>query len=713
MINKDNSFNLGVSWRVPNARQYAFAFIALFIFLIVIYGNSFHCDWHFDDMASIVDNARIHLKRLAWPDIREILYGKNRPVVRLSFALNYYFGGTKVFGYHLVNFVIHYIASVFLFLFIYRTLNLPILKDRYEKNSYAIALVSTFLWASNPVQVSAVTYIVQRMAGMAAMAYIMAMYFYLKGRSADKRSRSALFFVLCAFSAAISFGSKENAAMLLVSLFLYDLFLIQGITKENLKKNMKIIILPLLGVLVLAAVYVDFSSIMKDYEHYSFTLTERLLTEPRVVLFYVTLLLYPINSRLTMFHDLEISRTLFTPWTTLPAIIIILILIGISLWGCRKRPLIAYCILFFFLNHLIEASIIPLEIIYEHRNYLPSMLLSVPVAVFMIKALDYFSYKKSVQFLTAFGFTFLLLSQGHTTYIRNKVFQDELVFWKDNIAKAPDLRRPHNNLGKYYEDRGLYSKALEEYDKALCLNNFSNLNFLAVAHENIGMYYLRRKEYDQTIKHFQESIRIYSGKLPAETIFGLAIIHYKLGHFTKARKSIQMCILDKPSNEKFHLVLSMILLKSGDIDGSIQTAQKALRLKPDYEAPLMILAESFKRRGEYRKSIQYWEDFLKKNPKHIKGHFALIELFSITGKNEMRNKIVGWLTHQKGEKSFLELIRNEKADDDIIAAYVPDPAVLLPIIRESLLDQSNKIKVLTDDYEAPLMIGTTNYESQF
>ena len=55
MINKDNSFDLGVRWRVPNTRQYAFAFIALFIFLIVIYGNSFRCDWHFDDMARNVE----------------------------------------------------------------------------------------------------------------------------------------------------------------------------------------------------------------------------------------------------------------------------------------------------------------------------------------------------------------------------------------------------------------------------------------------------------------------------------------------------------------------------------------------------------------------------------------------------------------------------------------------------------------------------------
>ena len=116
-----------------------------------------------------------------------------RPVSYFTFAMNYYFDGLDVFGYHVVNFFIHYIASVFLFLFIYNTLKLPVLEGRYERHAYSIALLATLFWAINPVQVMAVTYIVQRMASMAAMFYIMAMYFYLKGRMGIRHGRASFF----------------------------------------------------------------------------------------------------------------------------------------------------------------------------------------------------------------------------------------------------------------------------------------------------------------------------------------------------------------------------------------------------------------------------------------------------------------------------------------------------------------------------------------
>ena len=104
-----------------------------------------------------------------------------RPLSYLSFALNYKLGGMDVFGFHVVNFIIHYFSAVFLFLFIYNTLKLPRLKDQYENIAYPVALLATFFWALNPVWVTSVTYIVQRMASMAGLFYIMSMYFYLKG----------------------------------------------------------------------------------------------------------------------------------------------------------------------------------------------------------------------------------------------------------------------------------------------------------------------------------------------------------------------------------------------------------------------------------------------------------------------------------------------------------------------------------------------------
>ncbi len=400
MLNKNNGFTLSFHFGTDASGKYAFTFITLFIILILIYSNSFYGDWHFDDFANIVDNQYIRMNSFSWPEIKQCMYGiehvrPSRPLSFLSFALNYKLGGMDVFGFHVVNFIIHYLSAVFLFLFIYNTLKLPRLKDQYENIAYPVALLSTFFWALNPVWVTSVTYVVQRMASMAGLFYIMSMYFYLKGRTSAHISKrpisSILFFILCITSGLAAVLSKENAAMLPVSILLFDLFLIQGFTKENIIKYIKISTLPVLLVLIIGFIYTGgFSNALGGYEIRDFSMTQRLLTEPRVMLFYLSLLFYPVGSRLTLLYDIDVSRSLLHPWTTIPSILLILFIIGFAFYIARKRPLLSFSIIFYFLNHIIEGSIFSLELIYEHRNYLPSMLLFVPCAEFIIYAIDYF-----------------------------------------------------------------------------------------------------------------------------------------------------------------------------------------------------------------------------------------------------------------------------------------------------------------------------------
>lgn len=215
--------------------------VLLLLLLAVTYSNSFKGDWVFDDAPNILDNPNIRVEDLSTDSLKRSLYDQNgrlnRPLAYLTFGLNYYFGGTNVFGYHLVNLAVHFLTAVFLFLFILKTLNLPLLKDRYSSHTYSIALLAAVFWAVNPVQVTAVTYIVQRMASMAGLFYIAAMYLYLSGRTARTHGRRIIFISGAAVSSMLAFTSKQNAAMLPVSTFLYDLFLIQGITRASPKKT--------------------------------------------------------------------------------------------------------------------------------------------------------------------------------------------------------------------------------------------------------------------------------------------------------------------------------------------------------------------------------------------------------------------------------------------------------------------------------------------
>jgi tetratricopeptide (TPR) repeat protein len=603
--NNKNHFGLGLNLPASKGSIYGFAFLSLLLALVIIYSNSFNGGWHFDDHNNIFGNKNIELSTLSWQEISKTFYGRHldhsrisRPFSFLTFGLNYLVGGYGVFGYHLVNFFIHYLSGVFLFLFLFNTLQLPLLKERYSNHAYSIALLAVFLWATHPIQISAVTYIVQRMASLAGLFSIMTMYFYLKARTASAQNKRLVFFPLGGLTALLAFASKENAAMLPVILWLYDLFLIQGVNTASVKKNLKIAVLPLAIMVLLGILYGQGGSLLSGFEIRPFTLTERLLTEPRVLLKYLSLLLYPLESRLSMFHDIAVSTNLFSPWTTLPSIVIVFGCMVLGLLLSRRSPLLAYCVVFYFLNHLIEGSIIPLELIYEHRNYLPSMLFFVLPALLIINVLDYFSYKRSIQYFMALIFSLVMAVQAHTSYARNRVFSNDFIFWLDITAKAPGLSRPHNNLGTYYWNRGYDEKSSEQFILAILLNNSVSIREPAIYHENLAYYYLKKKEYDLARQFLLESSRI-NVRPTVRTLYGLSLALYETESYAKARFFVEQAIEVAPDKAELHVQLGHILLKERDWQGAAEAAHQALRLNPDNSQALFILGESNQQMNNY------------------------------------------------------------------------------------------------------------------
>lgn len=685
-----NGFDLNSSRFSSSGLKFAFPFISLFLFLLVIYGNSLNGAWQFDDEPSIVNNQSVHLKSLDWESIRKTFYGFeqkkiSRPVAYLSFGLNYCVGGLDPFGYHVVNLIIHCLAAIFLFLFVYRTLNLPRLQTSYGPTSYHIALLTAFFWAVNPVQVTTVTYIVQRMASMVGLFYIMSMYFYLLGRTADILSKKIIFLLLCALTATLSIGTKENAFMIPVSIYLYDLILIQDLNKKNILRNLKYFIIPTAIVASLGLFFsFDILSIAASYSARPFTLTERLLTEPRVILFYISLLLYPTYGRLTLTHDFTISRSLMDPWTTGPAILFIVGCLGLSVWMARKRPLIAYCIIFFFLNHFIEGSYIPLELVYEHRNYIPSMLFFLLVAVFVIRLLDYFSYKRTIHFMILALICFILTAQGHTVTMYNFIFQSPYILWSDNIAKSPNLSRPYVNLGNILWDQGRYQEAYESYEKAWTLNRFDRSSQAASAVYNMGRYHFLKKDNEQALAHFQTAIRMEPRY--ANMWVSLAQTQIRQGNLSAAENATRQALAKGSNNVRLNAMLSFILLKEKAYAGATKSAWKTLTIDPEFTDVMRVLAEAYHRTGELDRAVYLWESYLSDYPDDLEGNLALIDLYAKTGQTEKLDRAIAKVMLLKKSKSWREVI-DEYQKDLAAYAYEPDPKRLLSIILTRLKNQ--------------------------
>ncbi|MCP4667218.1 MAG: hypothetical protein GY849_12725, partial [Deltaproteobacteria bacterium] len=278
-------------------------FLVFLVFLI--YSNTLGSPFILDDRPNIVKNPHIRLTRINLGDIKRAGFDgpmKNRPVSYISYGLNYYFHQYHVFGFHLANILIHVTTGIFLYLFIKATLNLKTLRSRYGPYGW-IPFIAVLVWLIHPIQTQSVTYIVQRMNSMASMFYVLAFFLYVRARLADENWKKWALFAASAASGLCSFGSKEIAATLPFCIFLYEWYFFQDLSWTWLKGRLFLFVGVLLLFVVAAFIYLGANPVEKILSSYAmrdFTLTQRVLTEFRVVIFYIGLLLFPHPSRLNL-----------------------------------------------------------------------------------------------------------------------------------------------------------------------------------------------------------------------------------------------------------------------------------------------------------------------------------------------------------------------------------------------------------------------------
>ena len=209
----------------------------------------------------------------------------------------------------------------------------------------------------------------------------------------------------------------------------------------------------------------------RHYDRREFNLIERLLTQARVVIHYISLLLLPLPSRLNFDYDFPFSTSIFSPLTTFFSFLLLGIILIWSIRNRRQYPLIVFGIFWFFLNLLVESTVIPLELVFEHRLYLPSVgfyiagfsMLDLLVAYLKTK---HSSREVELVFVLLMVFAVSLFSMG--TSVRNHVWADSYTLYTDCAIKAPNKPRVQLNLGVAMGlDRGLERESIKVFEKAM------------------------------------------------------------------------------------------------------------------------------------------------------------------------------------------------------------------------------------------------------
>ncbi|XOF33211.1 MAG: tetratricopeptide repeat protein [Candidatus Electrothrix sp. YB6] len=646
------------------AKHFSFVLFLLTTGIILIsYVNSFNTSWHLDDEPNILTNTKLHLSSLnlqqinhairAHPTVpeRNRLY---RPLPCLTLALNWYFGQDNVFGYHVVNLAIHILTAWFLFLTLHLLLHIHYKKQYPPQFFTGAALLAALFWALAPIQTQAVTYIVQRMASMATLFTIIAIYTYLRGRTEKKY----IWFILCLLSFFAALGSKENAILLPASLFLLEFSFFRH---HFSKKNITLLALAGGAVLICGFLFVRYGlgitpfkisnplSFLDSYSNRSFTFSERILTQPRIVLMYLSQIFLPISERLSIEHDIVLSGSLFSPWTTLPSILLILSLIVSSLVFLKKYPLICFPVLFFFLNHAVESTILQLELIFEHRNYLPSLFLFLPFGAGIAHVL-YVPGKLSLFGRTAVVFCtilFLVIS-GHATYTRNLDWATEGTLWTDAIRRAPNSSRAAHNLGKWHRQFGQYRQAYHYFqlafqnaDKAAdpkmtkkaALNGMASVVYMLGNYQQSLQYFNQCLEIDekdeaclknrllaflqlgQPEKALPDGLKLTEEyPAPVEYQYLTAVSAYQTGNLDIALKRLQEITGRSLNNHQVMHLTGLLLMKNKAYPNSLFFVQQAEQLAPKTLRYQLTLAAAYYANNQHDSTEKILRDIVAEYP---------------------------------------------------------------------------------------------------
>lgn len=437
----------------------------------------------FDDNPNIVDNKGVQPANASFASLVNAALSSpssefKRPLSSLSFAANYLFTGLDPYWMKLTNLVIHLINGVLVFLLARALLELA--GRQPPKNSSRPSYVAAVIacgWMLLPINLTGVLYVVQRMESFANLFVLLGLICYVMGRrwmldavnDARETNRSTWpGFWICGASitipAAVGLLAKETAIMLPLYAFLIEWLLLGfcrksvGIRQHVHQRDRRLIglFLILLTLPLILGLAWLLPGLLKpqNWATRNFTLGTRLLSETRIVVDYIIWTLLPTSSALSFYHDnFDISQGLLKPWTTLASILALSGLIYLGIRQHRQRPLVSLGIALFLGAHLLTATILPLELIYEHRNYFASFgLLLAVVPLLISRSPDAANLRTKQNFTLARSITMagLVLLWGFETTITAMAWGSPLSQAEMLASRAPDSPRAQYELGRTY-----------------------------------------------------------------------------------------------------------------------------------------------------------------------------------------------------------------------------------------------------------------------
>lgn len=349
--------------------------------LVTVMRPGLYGQFMFDDFPNIVDNSAVHLTTLEPNAILHSLSGPvagplGRPISVISFGVTHYFFGLDPFAFKAVNLIIHAINSMLVAWFVtllLRSVRVHIIPETVMRGLPAWVALA---WMVHPINILPIMLVVQRMTLLSGTFLLLGLICHMKGvgTEAQKGIRWSWLIVGWLICWPLAIASKETG--LLFPLYAASTGLLSWTPSERGRFSKRwlalIAIFLLMAVMVLS--FVGRAWLDQGYAMRTFTMVERLMTEARVLWFYLGQIIVPNHEAFGLFlDDFSISKGLLNPPTTTLALIGWTGAIAIIACFWRQQPILSFSLTWFLVGHLLESTVLPLELVHEYRNYMPSI----------------------------------------------------------------------------------------------------------------------------------------------------------------------------------------------------------------------------------------------------------------------------------------------------------------------------------------------------
>lgn len=558
--------------------------------VILVYAHTVDVPFYLDDFSSIQENPVIYNWQGTFSEI--VHYARLRTVGYLTFVANYQIHQFQVTGYHIVNIFIHFLAGLAVWGLVRGLVRTPTLHTQLPAEAKLwLPLIVSLLFLLHPLQTQAVTYVVQRLASLAALFYLTAMASYIQARLAESVAKQIFWTIMGILSMLLAFFTKENTFTLLFALMLLELIFFST-PKKYLLVIAGIITFNALILSWLALAWIlgknpfaigELFSALQDFLAKTSTFSSKTyaLTQLNTFWTYLRLFFIPIGLHIDYAYPLNHSLGEIRPLLALGGHLLLLggIFYALRKWSKLKEslpkqfiflPFLVFGILFYYLAHAVESSIIPInDVIFEHRTYLPNFGLCLAVSGIIVQLLTQ-CQNKDIKLFISSGIVVLILSLSVTTWYRNQLWRDPIALWKQNIEYAPEKQRAWIILGKHYIQADESAKGLEALEKAIVKrkNPDGTLSVTMTTETLLNMVVALRRlgRSDEALEKINQALQTPLRPFDkAKFLVNQGNIFYEQQQYTQAEAAYRQALEIYPQNLNARLNLANVLFGLGHL----------------------------------------------------------------------------------------------------------------------------------------------------